>query len=982
MLITKKIIASLHCLGVILSVFWTNTAHSQASGNPIKVTPLAITYSKLNGLPDQTIYDLLQDKQGFIWLATEKGIFRFDGKQFKAFRSDFQNSLAGASLRQDAYGRIWYENFDGYLFYVENDSLKTIPNQQPSGFYAIAMNQQFVYLHRKNALLAYDLKQLNPNHILKIIDEHISDVSTKDSTLVFADYNQILLLNDESSPSLKKIITPSINAPLRIYATPSSIFFCPKNNETGKIYEAKNNRITPITNSLKKGLVNKITVENNRLFLLTTDGVFVFDFDGKFWQEREHWLPGTSILSLLKDASGSIWLGTQNKGLLAIPDPSKQLIFNPPSLQLQKIIPTQKGFLGAGAQGQVYLFNQQLQLLEQIYQDPDSLPFISIKLDEQNQLLFLSAKHSRIYHIPSKKILSQNAYSQKDICKIDDHFYLIGTSNNAYLLKNPVPPNSAPGSNWQALYDQRASIDFLNHSGLQGNIRVRAVSALNALNLAFIASNRGLFIHSPKQKGELKFRKNGLFLQTLLQDNNEIWGLSQKGELLLIEPLDAQTFKISQIRKNTSYTAIKLGPKGVVLIDPVACLYLEKETHNVLAEVNLNHFGLQLLDAFASNEELYMLTNQGWLVKNLSDKEPARPGRFHVYGLNGNQKNFTPKQPIRLPWNKNSLDIHFYWFPGIGPNEDGIAYKINESNWNFIENEARNIHLEALNPGDYQITFKTGSKIWTNEAVYFSIEQPFWRELWFILGCALAGIGLISWFYFKRLKSIEFKNKLSTEKLILEKELNHSRLSSIRAQMNPHFFYNALNTIQAYIFQKDPENAIDYLNKFSKLTRMILDFSDKESVSLENELESLRMYLDLEKMRFTDQFDFSLTCDVRDTELIKIPSMIIQPYVENAIKHGLMHLKNGRKLIVSITEKDQFLEVRVDDNGIGRKKAGELNQIKQNRHQSFSTMANEKRLQILNRGLNKKVLVEYIDKTNPSGAALGTTVILRIPLFQ
>ena len=113
-------------------------------GFPFKLlavhTPLSINYGKNKGLQNLNIYDIILDKNGFIWLATEYGIYRFDGQNFKSYQSNSQNSLAGSSLKEDRYGRIWYENFDGFLFYVENDSLKTLPNQNPNAFSPIALD--------------------------------------------------------------------------------------------------------------------------------------------------------------------------------------------------------------------------------------------------------------------------------------------------------------------------------------------------------------------------------------------------------------------------------------------------------------------------------------------------------------------------------------------------------------------------------------------------------------------------------------------------------------------------------------------------------------------------------------------------------------------------------------------------------------------------------------------------------------------------
>jgi LytS/YehU family sensor histidine kinase len=206
-------------------------------------------------------------------------------------------------------------------------------------------------------------------------------------------------------------------------------------------------------------------------------------------------------------------------------------------------------------------------------------------------------------------------------------------------------------------------------------------------------------------------------------------------------------------------------------------------------------------------------------------------------------------------------------------------------------------------------------------------------------------------------------------------------LKTIKAQMNPHFFYNALNTIQAYIFTNDKTKANSYLAKFSKLTRVILEQSEKETISLGDEIESLTLYLELEKMRFKEGFEYNIEHKT-DThkDSIEFPPMLIQPYVENAIKHGLLHKESDRTLFILFEEIKNHLVITIDDNGIGRKRSEELNKIKNDKYQSFSTQANEKRLEILNR-TNDKIAVKIIDKLDANQQSLGTKVILTIPII-
>lgn len=208
-----------------------------------------------------------------------------------------------------------------------------------------------------------------------------------------------------------------------------------------------------------------------------------------------------------------------------------------------------------------------------------------------------------------------------------------------------------------------------------------------------------------------------------------------------------------------------------------------------------------------------------------------------------------------------------------------------------------------------------------------------------------------------------------------------SELKAIRAQMNPHFIFNALNTIQSYIYLKDNHNASNYLGKFSRLTRMILDMSNHEVVSLKDELEALTLYLQLERMRFEEVLTFNISiAEALDTESIKLPAMLIQPYIENAIKHGLLHKKDNRELYCSFELKGDNLIVCIDDNGIGRQRSLEMNATKGEDHKSFATAANAKRFSLLNKNSDDTIGVVYTDKTDADGRPTGTLVMLTIPV--
>jgi tetratricopeptide (TPR) repeat protein len=210
-----------------------------------------------------------------------------------------------------------------------------------------------------------------------------------------------------------------------------------------------------------------------------------------------------------------------------------------------------------------------------------------------------------------------------------------------------------------------------------------------------------------------------------------------------------------------------------------------------------------------------------------------------------------------------------------------------------------------------------------------------------------------------------------------ELERSESELKAIKAQMNPHFIFNALNSIQEMFFIGDKRLANEHLGKFSQLTREVLRASGKRLISLSEEIDMLTKYLELEGLRFESDFTFSISVnDENVADDIMLPPMLIQPYVENSIRHGLLHKQGKKSIRVSFVfdEENKHLSCVIEDNGVGRTAAAEINMGRKQLHESFSTSANAKRLELLNQNRDEKIGVQYED------LAKGTKVSILIPV--
>jgi len=219
-----------------------------------------------------------------------------------------------------------------------------------------------------------------------------------------------------------------------------------------------------------------------------------------------------------------------------------------------------------------------------------------------------------------------------------------------------------------------------------------------------------------------------------------------------------------------------------------------------------------------------------------------------------------------------------------------------------------------------------------------------------------------------------------TDKINAEKEIEKLKQMLLKSQMNPHFVFNSLIAIQSFIHKKKPIEASKYLSSFAKLIRYILNSSTEDYVPIEKEIQAINHYLELQKLRFDNKFDYSVYIDPEiNIEMISIPPMLVQPFIENAIEHGIQHKKTKGNIDIRFVLKDNTIFFKVEDDGIGRAKAGKLNKNKDEIHKPFGTSITIKRIENLNKSLSQKIKLNVIDLKDNKGNITGTKVTLNIP---
>lgn len=224
--------------------------------------------------------------------------------------------------------------------------------------------------------------------------------------------------------------------------------------------------------------------------------------------------------------------------------------------------------------------------------------------------------------------------------------------------------------------------------------------------------------------------------------------------------------------------------------------------------------------------------------------------------------------------------------------------------------------------------------------------------------------------------------KIAEVQALYEKQINELKLTSLLSQMNPHFIFNALNSIKLYIINNEPKIAAHYLNKFSKLIRKILEASTSKEFSLQEELETLDLYITLENIRFSNAIDFSIKVDENlNLKTLKVPPLILQPFLENSIWHGLSSKKSEKKILISITKfKENHLQIRIEDNGIGREAAAKIKVEKTIKRKSVGINLTKERLNNFTKNNKNKYAIIYKDLKDDNKKAIGTKVIIKIPL--
>lgn len=943
----------------------------------------AIFIKKEDGLPSNEIYDALQDDDGNMWMATSVGLIRYDGRNFKTFKNESIQYLPGSSITADKQNRIWYMNFDGNLYFAHNDELHTLYLKKVNSYMPYGVSPKHLLYPQKNGLDVYDINYLQFKKHLPLTDMHLYSAMQGDGNYYVITGKTIYKIDDNLN--IKTISNSQINGKnyTKGFYDKEHIFLINEfNNKIHlSIYNKDLNYIQsiPIADEVK---ITNCNIIDDHYYISTYKGIYVYNKEGKLIQ---HLYKDKSVAKVIKDKQKNLWIFFSRSGLAIIPKNADKF-YELKNIDGKYIIPRNEGLNVIDINGNIYNSNyNQFGDFKLTYNNPVFAAIDNYFFDKNSNTYFLNSMGGKIIKGNPPVAIKSYQAAVKDVVTLDQKYWAIAMNGAFAIIPNPNTYNESSSSVWDYLYatsEKSATSDI----GRLFNIKLRAhtLSYNAARKKIYGSSNLGLYVFTPSSYTEILNNGYNFYAQKIITVKENSYALTNQGSFYEINDKDSliNWSKLLDIEQNI-INQIKAIDDKIYILTEKNMLSFDINTKS-LKYVPLPCPTYEIRDFTIVDNNLLLLTAKGIIEREIFAPIPHDEVKFRIHSISVNNIK-VPQEAygnIKLPKDFNELHINYAYPIFNKVAESTISYRINEDNWIAIKSNS-DIELYVLPEGKSTISFKVNDEIQDIKITVFN-PIPIYKQIWFWILIACILVAIIIAIYRWRIGILRTRITQLEEKVILEKELGRSIVKSVKAQMNPHFFFNALNTIQAFVYTNDKDNAGKYLNKFSKLTRRILDQSELDAITLKEEIETIWLYVELENMRYNNTILTKINIAPElDVDQIKIPSMLIQPFIENAFKHGLFHKIDGvKQLTIDFKLKDQNLHVTIDDNGIGRAKAEEINKAMKNKHKSFATDANLKRIEIINKHIEEQISIKIKDKYTYQGLADGTCVTLIIPIIK
>lgn len=915
------------------------------------------------------IYNLIQDDEYNYWFATDQGIIKHDGYSYKNVECPEMKSSSVFNFVKDKQGTIYCHNLNHQIFRIVNGKCEL--------FFEIPEIGKGADLY---------LKTTSQNELI-IVSKEVYVLNAKGKSIASTEkikhnylglpyiMNSGLVLFTQSSLSKMTVLEQGEFVEKELsseskFSTDGSIFQFYKIKDQSYVINITNKQFFKFNEtdfSLQKmespiiqnehEYVRYYVVDDYLWVASNISGISIFDqnlsntsFSYKMYEDY-------FISHVFKDLEGNILLSTFDKGILVIPnlkvlDGLKE--FN--GLQVTRILSDESDqtYLGTN-DGQILKFSKGKKevlstlgnkSVEALYKWSGT-PFL---LTDNSGLTILNTQTK------NKKVFDYLAF--KSAVQID--------ANSLYIASNL-------GVGILRYNESSRDFEYKHLPKLVG--RTFSIQSDPTSRILYITTAEGLKIKYPNGKIEsLKIDNNLVFASSMATSRHKVYISTKHHGLIVVskgkviqqffpkhknEAVKIYKFQVkkSRIYANSSIGLIVLDLKGRILhlMNRAAGLATNK-----IIDFNIKgnsiwisqSRGLQIMDLRKINATI----RKPKLVLSKIEVNGKIVGEESEFNFSQNKFSFV----LQVPTLKNRENIYYH-------------YKLIPSDSNWISNSYQNnkVSYNSLGPGTYKFMVKAENNGIFSRPIFYSfrILSPFYQRWWFSTVLALVLGGFIALFYRRKLR----KQQLKSDQL---NELNASKLTAIQSQMNPHFIFNSLNSIQDLVLKGDVTNSYTFITKFSNLVRRTLNYSDKDFIDFDQEVKLLELYLSLEKLRFKESLEFTL--ETNEIDDIQVPPMLIQPFIENALLHGLLHKEGLKKLKIEF-KLEETLICEITDNGIGREKSKEIKERQRSEHESFAIGAIKKRFEILEKHFEGELGFEYIDLKNGE-RILGTKVILKIPI--
>ncbi len=913
-----------------------------------------VHFSKLNNRPDNIrdnqIPWIWEDELGRIWTTGNGGICYYDqgADKFNYLDIDAKHRINFAQSMCHLGTDIWFMcNYGLCRLNIKTLKIDTTTISKPFECYAMfPINSHSLLLANRNGTYClYDIAA--GTYIVKQLRQQwtaIWDIAQNNGQTWLATSDGIWCMkNDTASPAQVKGSEGMICSSLAFAPglTGDSIIWVGTYGRGLLIFNLRSQKVAhtylpDINNpySLQGLTLNSIFVdEQNIVWLATENGLTAVNYRNQDF--KAHLLPGNMVMRIMQDSSDKsiVWLAAYQHGIYKINWDDKKIIHNYGYFKSCPYFTNEGSIILNMYQASKYTW-----LLSSYY----SLFTWNAQSGEEKKLSEIPVR----YFIKYKK----------------DSLFIV-TADSIYLCSLPsfkLLPLTAAKSISDGQYDGR---------------------------YLWLATGDGLLRYDPVERVQKTFRIEKARMRVARIDN--------KGRIICGTTGGACVFDTAAkyLRYYESLGGVNHPDcYDIKLKDSLAFL----TTNGGLAILNLNtgqSFIASLRDKNmyserpigVVNDELVLgLNNEYAYFKPHNLFEQQLPSEPLIEKIKVNKKLlfFPSNQELNtLEYYQNELTFYFTAFEFKDPDNIRFRFRIEglDTAWNYLST-LREVNYMRIPPGSYTFVAQSGTARdqWNPVMgrLNFTIVPPYWQTIWFKLLCACGFIAIVTGIASWRIRTIRRTEEQKTRTNTIMAELE---MKALRSQMNPHFIFNSLNSIQKFIWENKQEDASEYLIKFSRLMRQILEYSMSKLITLEQELSTVSLYLELEHRRSNNKFDYNIQVgDNVEATGILVPPLILQPYIENAIWHGLLHKEERGELKISIELMSKAHEIRyiIEDNGIGRKRSMELRERKTT---SYGMQITEQRLAIPGQA-GRHATVNVDDLYDGNGNAKGTRITINIPL--